>query len=71
MGDDGKVRSCTVKYKPKSTDANGSYTGSNYTYIERGVQRLVLIVPCDGQPSENEIEGLHVSIIDDILNDTK
>ena len=71
MGDDGKVRSCTLKYKVNSMKNNKGYTGTNYTYVERGVQRLVLIVPCDKQPEENEIEGLHTSVLDDIVYDAK
>ena len=69
-GDDGKVRSCTLKYKMNSAKKGEGYTGCNYTFVDRGVQRLVLIIPCNEEAEVEEMEGLHPCIVNDICNDS-
>ena len=44
-GLDGKVR--TVKVGYKNNDAGPEYNGKQYTYIDRPVHKLIVIVPVD------------------------
>ena len=72
VGQDGKVRSCTLKYKNNSMKAGCEYAGTNYTFVDRGVQRLVLILPFSSEPSDTiEKEELHESIVNDMMQDSK
>ena len=48
---DGKVRSVRVGYKHNSPGAE--YTGTKFTYIDRPVRKLIVIVPVD-EPSPTE-----------------
>ena len=51
--DDGRVRSCTVKYRiPSSKDASKEYTGGKEIKITRSVQRLSLLLAVEDQESK-------------------
>ena len=51
---DGKVRSVKIGYK--NNDAGPDYNGKQYTYIERPVQKLIVIVPVDSASLETTTE---------------
>jgi hypothetical protein len=69
IGSDGKVRSCTLKYKLQKKTLD--YKGSEYTYVDRAVQRLVMVLAQDSTDDAMEIEDLHHSIVEDIIKDSE
>ena len=62
---DGKVRSVRVGYKNNNSDLD--YTGSKFTYVDRPVRKLIVIVPVDESTSTEEelppVVGGSVSLI--------
>ena len=64
-GVDGKVRSVRVGYKNNDTGPN--YTGKNFTYVDRPVRKLIVIVPVDEPTSTDSelppVRGGSVSLI--------
>ena len=50
VSDDGKVRRVEVQYKiPRPNERMHEYKGRPYTTVERAVQKLVVILPADGE----------------------
>ena len=50
VGPDGKVRKVSVAYKNyRVNESVYVYSGAPDTVVERAVQRLVLLVPVDGE----------------------
>ena len=60
---DGKVRRVTIKYKNLGSDKSQIYDGKNYTFIERPVHKLIVIVPIDEEPEDSWTygDGVHIS----------
>ena len=62
---DGKVRSVRVGYK--NNNSGPDYTGTKFTYIDRPVRKLIVIVPVDESTSTDEelppVRGGSVSLI--------
>ena len=55
--EDGKVRRVEIQYKnEKVGEASNQYSGTQYTRIERPVQRLVVIIPVDELEDHASVE---------------
>ena len=72
VGNDGRVRSCSVGYTlPRVKDPLGYYTGGRRILVTRSVQRLSLLLPVEEQSEKLEVVGFEVSKMSKNENDSQ